>query len=130
MKRRSARSPHINYKHLRDHIQKYRKANGYTQEQFAELMDESVSNYSKLERGDRPMSLSFLSEVCVKLHVPLEKLLEGCLIHEDWPDISSIPDDTVDIGKKFQALFHGQTTATVQLAFAVCKSIVDEMNRR
>ncbi len=127
--RKSVRSANINYKLLGENIVKYRKARSMTQEDLAAALGyESASNYGKWERGDRPLNLRTVADICVILHVELDDILKGCLIHEPWPDRChiEIKDDTA---KRFGNLFKGQSKKTVDLAYAIDKSLIDEIGR-
>ena len=128
----SNRSPYINYALLKRRIQQYRKARSMTQLDLALALGYSTeSNYGKLERGDRPINLKRLAEICLILKVPLEDMLAGCLIHDKWAESDAIvlTEETPN-GECFNALLKGQSQRTINLAFAVCKSIVDEMNKK
>lgn len=83
--KRSGRSPYINYRLIGEHIKGFRKNKRMTQAMLAESLGyKTETNYGKYERGDRPISLPLLADICVKLEVPLEDILEGTLIHEPW----------------------------------------------
>ena len=73
------RSAHIDYEHLYERIKMYRKEKNIKQHEIAIQLGYEPANYGKIERGDRPMSLSVLAEICLILEVPLEEMLKGCL---------------------------------------------------
>lgn len=127
--RKSVRSPYINYKLLGKHIVKYRNARNMTQEDLAAALGyESASNYGKCERGDRPLNLRTIADICMILHVDLEDMLEGCLIHEPWPNQSRAEE--ANTAGRFNVLLKGQPQKTVDIAFAICKGLIDEMARK
>lgn len=126
-KKLPARSPHINYRYLYHRIKKYRGT--MKQHELSEKLGyETASNYGKLERGDRPMSLSLLAEICVILHVPLEDMVKGCLIHDDWPENTIIEDDSAEIGIWFQEHLKGQSEKTVKLVQSLCLAVIQQNN--
>ena len=127
--RKSARSPNINYKILGKNIVKYRTARSMTQEDVAAALGyESASNYGKWERGDRPINLRAIADICIILHVDLEDMLEGCLIHEPWPEQCHIEDED-NTDKRFSTLLKGQPQEVIDIAFFMCKSLIEEMTR-
>lgn len=121
-----ARSPYINYKYLYKRIKKYRGK--MSQRDLADKLDFDYNYYGKIERGDRPMSLSLLAEICMILHVSLEDMLEGCLIHDDWSETPSNEDDTTEIGLWFQEQLKGQPPETINLVKSLCKTAIQQNN--
>lgn len=117
----SGKSPYINYKLLGQHIREYRKARGMTQADMAEALGyQDESNYGKLERGDRGISLKKLAEVCIILSVPLETMLEGCLVHEA---IIAAQTEGSSACMKFETLLKGQSQTTIDVAYARSKAL-------
>lgn len=125
-----SRSPYIDYKLLAEHIRKYRKLRSLTQAELAiKLGYKNETNYGKVERGSRPISLKQLAHICVILQVRLEDMLEGCLIHDEWPIDAEDPSNSDDVGEVFRDLLKGQSDKTIALAYALCTSLVKEMSK-
>lgn len=61
--------------HLR--IRREREKKGYTREQFAELLEVSVSYLAELERGKTGISVKLLKRVCTVLGVSADYILFG-----------------------------------------------------
>lgn len=99
------------------------------QHEIAIQLGYEPANYGKIERGDRPMSLSVLAEICLILEVPLEEMLKGCLIGGNWKDTPQISCEKPDIGRAFQLLLDGKPRKTVDLALALCQTLVHEMEK-
>ena len=74
-------------KQIGHNIQKYRKLQGYTQEQLAELLDISKVHLSHIEIGARSASLSLILSCCNVLCVTPNDLLEGAY-HNQTPEHS------------------------------------------
>lgn len=64
-------------------IQLSRERAGYTQEQFAELLDVGVQHVSNIERGAVGISLTALKKTCEILDVSADYLLLGGSASED-----------------------------------------------
>lgn len=60
-------------------IQKIRKAQGFTQEQFAIKLNISDRHLGKIERGEGTASIDLLVEVAVSLNTTLDFLILGVL---------------------------------------------------
>ena len=58
-------------------IRKAREGLGYTREQFAELLDVSVSYMAEVERGRTGVSLKLLVKICQVLGLSADYLLFG-----------------------------------------------------
>lgn len=58
-------------------IREIRRNSGFTQEEFAELIDFSLSAYKKIESGENGASVNFLEKVEQKLHVSADYILFG-----------------------------------------------------
>lgn len=71
----------LEYKVIGRHIRDARKQKNMTQEQVAKAIDISLQHYGKVERGDRHINLTRLAELSILLDVPIEKLVEGAVIH-------------------------------------------------
>lgn len=123
------RSAHIDYEHLYERIKMYRKEKNIKQHEIAIQLGYEPANYGKIGRGDRPMSLSVLAEICLILEVPLEEMLKGCLIGGNWKDAPQISCEKPDIGRAFQLLLDGKPRKTVDLALALCQTLVHEMEK-
>lgn len=55
-------------------IRAFRKLKGYTQEDFAKMLDVSVSVLGEIERGTRKPEQDFLNRVTESLNVTYEEL--------------------------------------------------------
>lgn len=58
-------------------IQKFRTNNGYTQAQFAEIMDISVNFLSEIENGKKGMSQDTLCKLCFHFKISADFILFG-----------------------------------------------------
>lgn len=63
-------------------IRKYRDISGYTQEEFAELIDKSTNFIAQVESGCNGVSLTTLKKICEVLGVSADRIL--------WNDNSEI----------------------------------------
>jgi len=70
----------ISLRIIGQNIKAARKANHFTQEQLAELLDISVLHYGRLERGERRPSIDQLARIAGILNTSIEALLRGCII--------------------------------------------------
>ena len=74
-------------------IKDYRKRLGYTQEQFAELIELSVSSYTKIENSFQKPSLDTLIKISEKMNISMDYLLFGrekALEPDAWDVLNSI----------------------------------------
>lgn len=58
-------------------IRKIREEGGYTQEQFAEILEISLSGYKKIENAENQISLNGLRKLEKKLHISADYILFG-----------------------------------------------------
>ena len=86
-------------------IREIRKCAGLTQEEFAELLDISISAYKKVESGDNQASIDCLRNIKKKLNVSADYILFGK--HEDaeavWTQVlnCSSPDKALILARLF-----------------------------
>ena len=64
------------YKYLGLNIAYYRKANGWSQEKLAELINISRTHMSRIETADCAVSLDVLFDICNVLKISPDKLFE------------------------------------------------------
>ena len=67
----------VSYVKLHSNIISARNHAGYTQEHMAEMLGISLNQYSRLERGETPMTLCRLEKIASALGVPAPFLLVG-----------------------------------------------------
>lgn len=60
--------------HLAQRIRAFRKLKGYTQQQFADRLDISVSILGSLERATRKAEPHLIVKICDVLNIPYEEL--------------------------------------------------------
>ena len=65
------------YKYIGRQIQRYRKRNGLTQEQLAEIADISASFMGHIERGTRKLSVDTLHRIANALNCSADDLMGG-----------------------------------------------------
>lgn len=63
------------YLRIGERIKKLRQAAGYTQKEFARLLNIPVSTYSNYENGNREPRISVLNEIAKKLNISLNDFL-------------------------------------------------------
>lgn len=63
------------YLHIGENLKRERKAAGYTQREFAQLLGMPVSTYSNYENGNRDPGPETLKKIADALDVPLDRLL-------------------------------------------------------
>lgn len=73
----------MDYKSIGRSIRKYREAQGFTREAFAEIVDLSVSYMSALERGEKLPKLDTFIRIANALRVSSDALLTGVLSVEN-----------------------------------------------
>ena len=64
------------YKRLGLNIAYYRKLGGYSQIEFAELLNISRTHMSRIETAECAPSIDLIFEICAILNIPTEKLFE------------------------------------------------------
>lgn len=65
-----------NYKNLGLNIAFYRKAQRFSQEQLAEMVNISRTHMSRIETAECAVSLDVLFDICDALNVPPQKLFD------------------------------------------------------
>ncbi len=117
----------LEYKVIGRHIRDARKQKNMTQEQVAEAIDISLQHYGKVERGDRHINLTRLAELSILLDVPIEKLVEGAVIHTKTvfseTDGSSGGNDFLEA---MQQISKGCSAPALRLMIRLCSSVADE----
>ena len=66
-------------KYMGQKIQSFRKEHGYTQEQFAKMIERTTQHLSKIERGEKTPSLNLLFTICQKLNIGPAELFKDSL---------------------------------------------------
>lgn len=94
----------MSQKQIGHNIQKYRKLQGYTQEQLAELLDISKVHLSHIEIGARSASLSLILSCCNVLCVTPNDLLEGAYYDKTMEDLTQNLSNDFDQGKLTSAI--------------------------
>lgn len=64
-------------------IRSARLTSGYSQQQFAEMLDVSIQTLSKIETGKQGVSVTMLRNCCQLLHISGDRLLFGDAIEEN-----------------------------------------------
>lgn len=64
-------------KNIGKRLKTFRKSNGYTQEQFSELLNMSLNFYGKIERGQSRLSIEKLVLLHEKFDIDIDYLLTG-----------------------------------------------------
>lgn len=67
----------MNYKEVGQRISYERQRYNLTREQFAELVELSVTFVGQIERGEKKMGLDSLIRISESLHVSLDYLIKG-----------------------------------------------------
>lgn len=68
---------HLNqYRELGLNIAYYRKKNGLSQTQLAELVNISRTHMSRIETADCAVSLDVVFDICEHLQIPLSKMFD------------------------------------------------------
>ena len=75
------------YLHIGENMKRERKAAGYTQREFAQLLGIPVSTYSNYENGNRDPGPETLKKIAAALGIPLDRLL-------------SVSDQVADLAKE------------------------------
>ena len=75
------------YLHIGENMKRERKAAGYTQREFAQLLGMPVSTYSNYENGNRDPGPETLKKIAAALGIPLDRLL-------------SVSDQVADLAKE------------------------------
>lgn len=67
----------IDRKHVGERIKTGREQMGLTRDQFAEMIDLSISFFTQIERGEKLMSVQTLVKIAIKLNLSLDYLIWG-----------------------------------------------------
>ena len=67
----------INKSEVGTRVRQLRLLNNYTQSEFAELLDISVTFLSEIENGKKGLSQETLARICTNLHVTADYILFG-----------------------------------------------------
>lgn len=110
------------YDVLSKNIRVARKAAGYTQQQIAEMLDMSVLNYGRLERGQRKVSLEKLASMAEAFGCSVYALLNDCFPVE----ISTIFDEKEPgvFSEKVVAVMAGCTEEEQEMIYEICRLVV------
>lgn len=94
----------MDYIKIGENIWKYRKLNGFSQEQLAEKINISVTHMSHIENGSTKLSLPVLVDFSEIFHVTVDELIFGKINCEDdifLKEISLILKDCTTNEAKF-----------------------------
>lgn len=111
----------ISYTTIGRNIRTARVQAGLTQEALAERLHISHLHFGRLERGERPISLEILANMCDALGVRIEQLLSGCAVDQDAA--LGPQGDAKALGEAIAALASGCSPRTLRLMLAVCREI-------
>ena len=64
------------YINLGNNVRKYRLENGYTQEEFAEMIGKTANYISLLENGHKGITVNTLFDIAYAFKIPAKELLE------------------------------------------------------
>ena len=92
-------------------IRKARENMGYTREQFAELLDVSVSYMAEVERGRTGISVKMLMKICKVLGLSADYLLFG----EERPEDSEIVSKISRLDDRYLPLVNRMLTEILAL---------------
>ncbi|MBQ2964309.1 MAG: helix-turn-helix transcriptional regulator [Clostridia bacterium] len=67
----------INFKQIGQRVKNARNENGYTQEEFSEMLGVSVEHLSRIETGSCRPSLNLIERICKALQVSEEAIMFG-----------------------------------------------------
>ncbi len=67
----------INFKLIGQRIKNARRENGYTQEEFSEILGISIEHLSRIETGACRPSLRLIEDICTKLKTSEEEIMFG-----------------------------------------------------
>lgn len=92
-----------------------------TQEELAEKLQISPMHFSRLERGERPISLEMLQDIATVLNQNPNALLCGCLLCTKRP--LQACDNESALGDTVAALAAGCSARARHLMLTVCRDI-------
>ena len=98
---------------LGQRLKQARHVKGLTQEQTAERIGFSVAHLSKIERGQKPINIAKLAELCDVLDVPMEWVITGAALPEN-----------ADHNRAFGEIVKGCPQETVEILLAICREAV------
>ena len=104
----------ISYQKLGRCIRSRRKEKGITQEKMAEQMGYSAGYYSKLERGERKISLDHLSRISDLLDIPLHVRLG-----------KESDSSMADMNRLFLEITDGCDAEEMELLVDFCRPVLD-----
>lgn len=114
----------VEYKVIGRHIRFLRKQKKMTQEEMAEIIDMSPTHFGKMERGDRPINLYRLAQICRLCQVPLETLVEGAVLLET--DTVTAASDNTSFLNAMGIIAKGCSEEATRLMLRLCADIADE----
>lgn len=110
----------VPYASIGQRIRSARKAQSFTQEQLAEMMNISVAYYGRLERGEKEINLDRLNEISQLLHVPVSQLWI-----DDTP--AAAPASSASVFLEQMILYSQQCSEpTLRRMLAVCAALSKE----
>ena len=92
-------------------VARMRRDGGFTQEQLAEAIEIQPVTLSRLETGDRALSLSTLARISEALNVGLGDLLD---VERDVP-ARDVPPEEAEVVRLFRTLPPGQKDVVLRL---------------
>ena len=121
----------IEYSVIGKHIRAARNRSHMTQEAVAEAIEMSAPHYGKVERGDRPINLKRLAQLCQLFNVPLEDLVAGAVMLEKT-DTQSAANHYAesDFLDEMKNIAKGCTEDTLRLMARLCSEIAKEDHKR
>lgn len=114
----------VEYKVIGRHIRALRKQRNMTQEEMAEVIEISPTHFGKVERGDRPINLYRLAQLCRLCQVPLEALVEGAVPLE--ADAIPSPSNDTEFLSAMGNIAKGCSEDATRLMLRLCATIADE----
>ena len=116
----------IEYKVIGRHIRAARNQLKMTQEDVAAAIEMSPAHFGKVERGERPINLSRLSQLSVLLHVPLETLVEGSAVYEDGSAIALRENaDETEFTDAMASIAKGCSVPSLRLMLRLCTDVAE-----
>lgn len=93
---------HIIMQHIGKNIKKIREDKGFTQQNIADLIAMHRSNYSRVEAGERDLSIEAISKIAKYFHMTIDQLVN---FEGDMPQEVTIEDkNTVEQMQLIQQL--------------------------
>lgn len=116
----------IEYKVIGRHIRDARKQKRMTQEAVAEAIEMSGAHYGKVERGERPINLSRLSQLSVLLDTPLEALVEGSVVTDGSNDTMLNSSGPSEFLEAMCDISKGCSSKATRLMLRLCAAVAEE----